>query len=154
MGIIWIYIENKPCHIQVSNTAAGQTSATTRRQKEESDNEYFRACRLDDFEWKKQVAAVVVVVRVRFQIIRNARIENLGKYQSCMVSKLRIIWKQTVPCCAQGRRAMHAIAVAICESPRKSPIKWTTLQLESPSRRRYLLSSCGRNDRSVGTHRP
>ena len=35
-------------------------------------------------------------LRVRFHIIRNARIENLGKSQSCMVSKLRIIWKQTV----------------------------------------------------------
>ena len=27
------------------------------------------------------------VLRVRFHIIRNARIENVGKYQSCMVSK-------------------------------------------------------------------
>ena len=35
-------------------------------------------------------------IRVRFHIIRTARIENVGKYQSCMVSKLRIIWKQTV----------------------------------------------------------
>ena len=35
-------------------------------------------------------------VRVRFHIIRNARIETVGKYQSCMASKLRIIWKQTV----------------------------------------------------------
>ena len=35
-------------------------------------------------------------LRVRFHIIRNARIENVGKFQSCMVSKLRIIWKQTV----------------------------------------------------------
>ena len=35
-------------------------------------------------------------VRVRFQIIRNERIYNVGKYQSCVVSKLRIIWKQTV----------------------------------------------------------
>ena len=29
--------------------------------------------------------------QVRFQIIRSARISNVGKYQSCMVSKLRII---------------------------------------------------------------
>ena len=36
-------------------------------------------------------------LRVRFHIIRNARIENVGKSQSCMVSKLRIIWKQTHP---------------------------------------------------------
>ena len=35
-------------------------------------------------------------VRVRFHIIRNACIENVGKYQSCMVSKVRIIRKQTV----------------------------------------------------------
>ena len=35
--------------------------------------------------------------RVRFHIIRNARIESVCKSQSCMVSKLRIIWKQTVP---------------------------------------------------------
>ena len=35
---------------------------------------------------------------MRFHIIRNARIENVGKSQSCMVSNLRIIWKQTVPC--------------------------------------------------------
>ena len=36
--------------------------------------------------------------RVRFQIIRNARLENVGKSQSCMVSKVRIIiWKPTVP---------------------------------------------------------
>ena len=35
-------------------------------------------------------------VRVRFHIIRNARIENVGQSQSCMVSNLRIIRKQTV----------------------------------------------------------
>ena len=37
-----------------------------------------------------------VLLRVRFQIIGNARIENVGKYQSCIVSKLPMIWKQTV----------------------------------------------------------
>ena len=36
------------------------------------------------------------LLRVRFHIIRNDRIYNVGKSQSCMVSKLRIIWKQTV----------------------------------------------------------
>ena len=35
-------------------------------------------------------------IRVRFQIIGNARIENVGRSQSCMVSKLRIVWKQTI----------------------------------------------------------
>ena len=32
--------------------------------------------------------------KVRLQIIGNARIENVGKSQSCMVSKLPIIWIQ------------------------------------------------------------
>ena len=32
--------------------------------------------------------------QARFHIIRNARMENVGKSQSCMISKLRIIWKQ------------------------------------------------------------
>ena len=31
---------------------------------------------------------------MRFHIIGNARIKNVGKYQSCMVSKLPVIWKQ------------------------------------------------------------
>ena len=49
----------------------------------------------------------VQLLRVRFHIIRNARIENVGKSQSCMVSELRIIWKQTVdlaapPSCKVG----------------------------------------------------
>ena len=35
-------------------------------------------------------------VRVRVHIIRNARLENVGKSQPCMVSKVRIICKQTV----------------------------------------------------------
>ena len=35
-------------------------------------------------------------VRVHLHIIRNERIENVGKYQSCMVSKLPITWKQAV----------------------------------------------------------
>ena len=30
-----------------------------------------------------------VIIRVRFHIIRNARIENVGKSQSCMVSERR-----------------------------------------------------------------
>ena len=35
-------------------------------------------------------------LRVRFHIFRTARIQIVGKYQSCMGSKLRIIWKQTI----------------------------------------------------------
>ena len=41
---------------------------------------------------------------MRFQITRNACIENVGKYQSCMVSKLRIIWKQTVSSMGEERQ--------------------------------------------------
>ena len=50
-------------------------------------------------ELRKAMKGLVVMsadLEVRFHIIRNARIENVGKSQSCMVSKLRIIWKQTV----------------------------------------------------------
>ena len=35
-------------------------------------------------------------LRVRFQIIGHARIKNVGRSQSCMVSELSIMWKQTV----------------------------------------------------------
>ena len=49
-------------------------------------------------------------VRVRFHIyiyiIRNVRIENVGKSQPCMFSKLRIIWKQTVR--TQRNERIHA----------------------------------------------
>ena len=44
--------------------------------------------RLDSLPMEDQLALV------RFQIIRSAQIENVGQSQSCMVSKLRIIWKQ------------------------------------------------------------
>ena len=49
----------------------------------------------------------------RFHIIRNACIDNVGKYQSCMVSKLRIIWKQTVPAASRSRAAFSAISSAV-----------------------------------------
>ena len=77
---------------------------------------------------------MVVLVRVRFHIIRNALIENVGKYQSCMVSKLRIIWKQTgcmfddhtinsrASSCLQGklRVRFHIIRNALIENVGKS----------------------------------
>ena len=44
-------------------------------------------------------------LRVRFHIIRNARIENVGKSQSCMVSKSRMLWKQTVRLAATANSA-------------------------------------------------
>ena len=49
---------------------------------------------MDAFE--RRLGSTFTNVRVRLHIIRNACIENVGKSQSCMVSKLRIIWKQTV----------------------------------------------------------
>ena len=42
------------------------------------------------------------LLRVRLHIIRNERLENIGKSQSCMFSKLRIIWKQTERGCVGG----------------------------------------------------
>ncbi len=48
------------------------------------------------------------IARVRFYTIGTARIKCAGKFQSCMVSKLPIIWKQTVD--GQGTRsAMPAV---------------------------------------------
>ena len=35
-------------------------------------------------------------IRVRLNIIRNELIKNVGKFQSCMISKLRIIFKRIV----------------------------------------------------------
>ena len=35
-------------------------------------------------------------IRVRLKIIRNELIKNVGKFQSCMFSKLRIIFKRIV----------------------------------------------------------
>ena len=48
---------------------------------------------LDKEAWAGDDAATADV-RVRFHITRNARIENVGKSQSC-VSKVRIRWNQT-----------------------------------------------------------
>ena len=49
------------------------------------------------------------LVRVRFQIIGNERIKNVGKSQSCMVSKLPIIWKQTVVDLSRQRKRRGAL---------------------------------------------
>ena len=43
-----------------------------------------------------ECGALATRKQVRFLIILNARIENVGKCQSCMVSKLRIVCKQLV----------------------------------------------------------
>ena len=43
-------------------------------------------------------------IRVRFHIIRNARIEHVGKSQPCMVSKVRIVCQQTVQTRGKNRR--------------------------------------------------
>ena len=50
-----------------------------------------------------------LLLRVRFHIIRNARIENVDKSQSCMVSKLRIIWKSTVHVRVWGPQLLHGV---------------------------------------------
>ena len=51
---------------------------------------------------------------MRFHIIRNARIENVGKSQSCMVSKVRIIWKQTVS--TMGYLLDNQLNIPLCEA--------------------------------------
>ena len=60
-------------------------------------------------------------IRVRFHIFRNARIKTVCKYQSCMVSKLRIIWKQTVavrwPGARQERCACTLSFFLVCRLP-------------------------------------
>ena len=59
-------------------------------------------CEREDKEGGEATAAPVLkptlerlLLSVRLHIIDNARIKNVGKYQSCMVSKLPIICKQT-----------------------------------------------------------
>ena len=58
---------------------------------------------------------VRAALRVRVHIIRNARIENVGKSQSCMVSKLRIICKQTVH--VWWKFATHAVVDVLDQLP-------------------------------------
>ena len=61
------------------------------------DNQWFYSAR-----WPGTRAAIdctsreIRQIRVRFHIIGNDIIKNVGKSQSCMVSKLPIAWKQTV----------------------------------------------------------
>ena len=41
------------------------------------------------------IPTAALLVRVRLKLIRNARIKTVGNYESCMVLKLRIIFKRT-----------------------------------------------------------
>ena len=74
-----------------------------------------------------------VDVRVRFQIIGHARIKNVGKYQSCMVSKLPVIWKQTVcamsPCLTRTFVLVYKLLAPA--------LKWICFDSAA-----YLLTSC------------
>ena len=56
--------------------------------------------------------ACPVLLRVRLQIIRNACTSNVCKYQSCMVSKLRMIWKRTRSNTRQASRKADESAAA------------------------------------------
>ena len=49
----------------------------------------------------------------RGAIFRNARIENRCKYQSCMVSELRIVWKQTVWWRRRLRRSFSTMMIVM-----------------------------------------
>ena len=64
----------------------------------------------------------IAQVRVRFQIIRNARIENVFKSQSCMFSKLRIIFKRIVVRANNTARPMHHQAT--CDGPELRMDDW------------------------------
>ena len=89
------YIHTHP--YAVDDPAAGATilSPLTRVPKSLTNLPCYKQLQQEAVE-KENVAMAVQKVLVRFQIIRNARIERVGKSQSCMVCKLRIIWKQTV----------------------------------------------------------
>ena len=65
------------------------------------------------------VHLLLSVLRVGSEITRNARIEIVCKYQSCMVSKLRMIWKRTVPrtahrraCCGQRTMVRRGVSLS------------------------------------------
>ena len=61
----------------------------------------------DDAEFHEAVALEPESqLRVRFHIIRNARIENVGTYQSCMVSKSRIVYMETDRSCQPWRQRL------------------------------------------------
>ena len=51
------------------------------------------------------------VLQLDLAVQGNARIENVGKSQSCMVSKLPIIWKQTVVSCAVGAMMYGCVCI-------------------------------------------
>ena len=93
---------------------------------------------------------VGMVIRVRFHIIRNARIENIGKSQSCMVSKLRVIWKQTVNAGGNGRGVTGATSRG-AESETASilnalePARMCTAQPVAMSPRQDVMQPAGSN---------
>ena len=62
------------------------------------------------------------VVRVRLNIIRNDLIKNVGKFQSCMFSKLRIIFKRIVVRANNTARPMHHQAT--CDGPELRMDDW------------------------------
>ena len=71
-------------------------------------------------------------VRVRLHIIRNEIMENVGKSQSCMVSKLRIICsKQTVRRC-QSRMPVNEINTLSSSSVRLQLSPFVSLPLLPP----------------------
>ncbi len=76
--------------MQAIHGANGEVSAMhflAARDAVSSSAEQVRAC--------PTIASIGIRhIRVRFLIIRNARTENVCKSQSCMFSKLRIIWKR------------------------------------------------------------
>ena len=65
-----------------------------------------------------ECGALATRKQVRFLIILNARIENVGKYMSCMVSKVRIIWKQTVVPAGEAAAVVATVSTRYLPSER------------------------------------
>ena len=57
------------------------------------------------------------MVRVRFHIVGNARIKNVGKYQSCMACKLRIIFREAMAHTFNNRDITHAVSTVMMAAP-------------------------------------
>ena len=67
---------------QLDGERAARVDAETRMKQAAAERKEVAVREYEEFKQRE--------AEVRFHIIRNARIDNVGKYQSCMVSKLRV----------------------------------------------------------------
>ena len=89
---------------------------------------------------------------MRFHIIGNASIKNVGKYQSCMVSKLPIIWKRTRTTAAGGGGSREDGAAMLIDTQADIDVLRSDLELPpSPARvRRMHAASAEFSQGSMG----